>query len=178
MHDLRVAGAQTGAPAQKALQIKIFVTVSKTPAARLVFDPDTFVALLSANAGSTLSSPAARPSTAPGLGPLPLGRRAQLRLARRFKRLLVRHDRGAGVHRAFLALERISRAAEGQQTLEIESAQSCTNQAGRACRRASIERLRVNHGRSSSSWNKPVTPEVAGSSPVAPAPRIRCKPAC
>jgi hypothetical protein len=28
--------------------------------------------------------------------------------------------------------------------------------------------LRVNHGRSSSSWNKPVTPEVAGSSPVAP----------
>ena len=52
MHDLRVAGAQTGAPAQKALHINIFVTVSKTPAARLVFDPDTFVTLLSANAGS------------------------------------------------------------------------------------------------------------------------------
>jgi len=47
------------------------------------------------------------------------------------------------------------------------------NQAPEARRAASIERLRVNRRQSSSSWNKPVTPEVAGSSPVAPVTEIR-----
>jgi hypothetical protein len=61
-----------------------------------------------------------------------------------------------------------SRAAEGQQTLEIEPEQSCANQAPAGLRAPSIERLRVNRRQSSFPWNKPVTPEVAGSSPVGP----------
>jgi hypothetical protein len=61
-----------------------------------------------------------------------------------------------------------SRAAEGQQTLEIGSTQSCTIQMSKARRGACIERLRVDRRQSSLRWNMPVTPEVAGSSPVAP----------
>jgi hypothetical protein len=61
-----------------------------------------------------------------------------------------------------------SRAAEGQQTLEIEPTQLCTNQAPEARGTASIERLRARRRQSLPPWNKPVAREVAGSSPVAP----------
>jgi hypothetical protein len=68
-----------------------------------------------------------------------------------------------------------ARAAEGQQTLEIEPTQLCANQAPEALRAASIERLCAHRRQSSFPWNKPVTPEVAGSSPVAPVSQNTCK---
>jgi hypothetical protein len=83
-----------------------------------------------------------------------------------------KHDQPHGLCR------RLERATSGQQKGSKRSKSSLCNLAqitARARRPASIERLRVNRRQSSSSWNKPVTPEVAGSSPVAPVSSSTCK---
>jgi hypothetical protein len=72
----------------------------------------------------------------------------------------------------------VSRAAEGQQTPEIEPTQSCANQLPETRRPPSIERLRVNRRQSLLPWNMPVTPEVAGSSPVAPVKSLQIGMSC
>jgi hypothetical protein len=73
--------------------------------------------------------------------------------------------RGAQPRRA---TPEICRAANGQQTSQIGFAQPCGIESRKAREAAPIERLRSHRRQSSRASKWPVTPEVAGSSPVAP----------
>jgi hypothetical protein len=83
--------------------------------------------------------------------------------ARRSPRLVVRAARSKPP-----STRRLARAANGQQTSEIALAQPCASESREARRPAWIERFRVNRRQPSRPFKRPVTPEVAGSSPVAP----------
>jgi hypothetical protein len=62
----------------------------------------------------------------------------------------------------------LARAANGQQTSEMGFPQPCEIEPREAQKAASTERSRVHRRHPSQRSKRPVTPEVAGSSPVAP----------
>jgi hypothetical protein len=85
-----------------------------------------------------------------------------------------KHDRPHSTQQPLGAIEEFlgsRRAANALNRPDVK----CTKLVLERRRPASIERLHTHRRQSSFPWNKPVTPEVAGSSPVAPASGSACK---